>query len=45
MISEESLYLGIEKLVADNSVGDIGSAIQKHVEKNYDPPWTKYNTF
>jgi methionyl aminopeptidase len=33
-VSEESLYLGIEQMVADNSVGDIGNAIQKHVEKN-----------
>ena len=33
-VAEESLYKGIEKLVADNSVGDIGSAIQKHVEEN-----------
>lgn len=33
-VTEESLYLGIEQLVADNSVGDIGNAIQQHVEKN-----------
>jgi len=33
-VTEESLYLGIEQLVADKSVGDIGNAIQKHVEKN-----------
>jgi methionyl aminopeptidase len=33
-VAEESLYLGIEQMVADNSVGDIGSAIQRHVEKN-----------
>jgi methionyl aminopeptidase len=34
MIAEESLYKGIEQLSADKSVGDIGNAIQKHVEKN-----------
>jgi len=33
-ITEESLFLGIEQLVADRTVGDIGNAIQKHVEKN-----------
>jgi methionyl aminopeptidase len=33
-VTEESLYLGIEQLVADNCVGDIGNAIQQHVEKN-----------
>ena len=33
-VTQESLYLGIEQLVEDNSVGDIGNAIQKHVEKN-----------
>ena len=33
-VTEESLYLGIEQMVADNSVGDIGNAIQKHVEEN-----------
>jgi len=33
-VAEESLFLGIEQLVADNYVGDIGNAIQKHVEKN-----------
>ena len=33
-VTEESLYLGIEQMVADKSVGDIGYAIQKHVEKN-----------
>ena len=32
-VTQESLYLGIEQLVEDNSVGDIGNAIQKHVEK------------
>ena len=34
MVAKESLYKGIEQLVADNSIGDIGNAIQKHVEKN-----------
>ena len=33
-IAEESLYKGVEQMVADNTVGDIGYAIQKHVEKN-----------
>ena len=33
-VAKESLYKGIKQLVADNSVGDIGNAIQKHVEKN-----------
>jgi methionyl aminopeptidase len=33
-VTKESLYLGIEQMVADKSVGDIGYAIQKHVEKN-----------
>jgi methionyl aminopeptidase len=33
-VAEESLYKGVEQLVADKSVGDIGNAIQKHVEKN-----------
>ena len=33
-VTEESLYLGIEQLVVDNSVGDIGNAIQRHVEEN-----------
>ena len=31
-VTKESLYLGIEQMVADKSVG--GYAIQKHVEKN-----------
>ncbi|MFU8844956.1 MAG: type I methionyl aminopeptidase [Bacteroidales bacterium] len=30
--TEESLYLGIEKAVAGNRVGDIGNAIQSYVE-------------
>ncbi len=33
-ITEESLYLGIDQLKADNTIGDIGSTIQNHVEKN-----------
>jgi len=33
-VAEESLYKGVQQLVADNSVGDIGNAIQSHVEKN-----------
>jgi methionyl aminopeptidase len=31
-VTKESLYLGIEKAVAGNRVGDIGNAIQKFVE-------------
>jgi methionyl aminopeptidase len=34
VVAEESLYKGIEKMNADNTVGDIGSAIQEHVEKH-----------
>ena len=30
--TKESLYIGIEKAVAGNRIGDIGSAIQKYVE-------------
>jgi methionyl aminopeptidase len=33
-ITEESLYLGIEKMRPGNRVGDVSSAIQKHVEKH-----------
>ena len=33
-VTEESLHLGIEQMVADNTVGDIGNAIQKFVEQN-----------
>jgi methionyl aminopeptidase len=33
-VAEESLYKGVQQLVAENSVGDIGNAIQSHVEKN-----------
>ena len=31
--TKESLYIGIEMAVAGNRVGDIGHAVQKHVEK------------
>jgi len=31
--TKESLYIGIEKAVAGNRVGDIGNAIQKYVEE------------
>ncbi|MDL2315397.1 type I methionyl aminopeptidase [Bacteroidales bacterium OttesenSCG-928-C19] len=33
-ITKESLYLGIEKCVVGNRIGDIGHAIQSHVEKH-----------
>jgi len=33
-VTEESLHLGIKQMVADHTVGDIGSAIQKNVERN-----------
>jgi methionyl aminopeptidase len=33
-VTQESLHLGIEQMVVDHTVGDIGSAIQRHVEKN-----------
>jgi methionyl aminopeptidase len=33
-VTEESLYMGIEKAVVSNRVGDISYAIQNHVEKN-----------
>lgn len=33
-VAEESLYRGVEQMVADNTVGDIGNAIQQHVESN-----------
>jgi len=33
-VTEESLYLGIKESVVGNRVGDIGYAIQHHVEKN-----------
>jgi methionyl aminopeptidase len=31
-VTEESLYRGIEKAVIGNSVGDVGAAVQEHVE-------------
>lgn len=31
--TKESLYLGIEKAIAGNRIGDISSAVQEHVEK------------
>lgn len=34
-VAEESLYLGIEQSVKGNRVGDIGYAIQNHVEANH----------
>ena len=33
-VTEESLYRGIEQSVVDNRIGDIGWAIQSHVEKH-----------
>lgn len=33
-VTKESMYLGIEKAVPGNRLGDIGHAIQKHVEEN-----------
>src|ERR1700757_3208473 len=33
-VTEESLYRGIEKVRIGNSVGDVGSAVQEHVEAN-----------
>lgn len=33
-ITKESLYRGIEMAVAGNRVGDIGNAVQSHVERN-----------
>jgi methionyl aminopeptidase len=33
-ITKESLYLGIEKAIVGNRIGDIGYAIQYHSEKN-----------
>jgi len=32
-VTEESLYLGIEKIVEGNRIGDIGAAVQAHAEK------------
>jgi methionyl aminopeptidase len=34
-VTKESLYLGIEKAVAGNRVGDISFAIQEHTEKQH----------
>lgn len=34
-VTKESLYLGIEKAIAGNRVGDISFAIQEHTEKKY----------
>lgn len=34
-VTKESLYLGIEKAVAGNRVGDIGFAIQEHTERKH----------
>jgi methionyl aminopeptidase len=34
-VTKESLYIGIEKAVAGNRVGDIAYAIQEHTEKKY----------
>ncbi|MBS1921083.1 MAG: type I methionyl aminopeptidase [Bacteroidetes bacterium] len=34
-ITKESLYLGIEKAVAGNRIGDISYAIQEHTEKKH----------
>lgn len=33
-ITKECLYLGIEKAVVGNRIGDIGFAVQEHAEKN-----------
>jgi len=33
-VTKESLYLGIEKAVAGNRLGDIGYAVQTHAERN-----------
>ena len=33
-VTKESLYKGIEQAVAGNNVGDIGHAVQLHVERN-----------
>jgi len=33
-VTKESLYLGIEKAVAGNRIGDVGYAIQFHAEQN-----------
>ncbi len=33
-VAKESMWLGIEELCAGKHLGDVGAAIQKHVEKN-----------
>ncbi len=33
-VTKEALYLGIEKAIAGNRIGDIGNIIQNHAEKN-----------
>jgi methionyl aminopeptidase len=33
-VTKESLYLGIEQMVAGNRIGDISSAIQKYTERH-----------
>lgn len=33
-VTEKSLYLGIEQVVAKNRLGDFSSTVQKHVEEN-----------
>src|SRR5437660_2612202 len=33
-VTEESLYRGIDQAVIGNSVGDVGAAVQEHVEAN-----------
>jgi len=33
-VTKESLYKGIEKAIVGNRIGDIGCAIQEHVEEN-----------
>ncbi|MBO7226776.1 MAG: type I methionyl aminopeptidase [Bacteroidales bacterium] len=33
-VTKEALYLGVEKCVEGNRLGDIGHAIQTHIEKN-----------
>jgi len=33
-VTKESLYLGIEKAIVGNHLGDIGHAVQTHAEKN-----------
>lgn len=34
-VTKESLYLGIEKAIVNNRIGDIAHAIQDHTEKKY----------